>query len=188
MNSSIRLEFLNESHVVDLATIANDEAIDRMSGVLPHCDEVLVREWIQENSSASRTEIRFVILVDNRVAGCCMLKKLNLIEHTAELAYWLGVDYWGKGIATSAAAMLCDFAFEAFNLTFLIAHFLKSNNRASGRVLDKLGFVPDKNREDMAVEGRFTHLAPDVWTFVCLTRDRWQSTQNSTSWSLVSKE
>lgn len=185
MSSSIRLEFLNESHAVDLAVIANDEAIDRVSGVLPHCDEALVHEWGQENVSDSRAEVRFVILVDDRVAGCCMLKKLELIERTAELAYWLGVDYWGKGIATSASAMLCGFAFDAFNLTALAAHYLRDNNGASGRVLSKLGFVPDSAQEDMAVEDRFAHLHPDVWTFVVLTRERWFDCNNSTQWSLV---
>jgi len=187
MRNSISLEFVNESHAIDLAKITCNDAISKTSGVPPQCDEATVREWVQKNSSEPRTQITFVIIIDSKVAGCCVLKRLNIAERTAELSYWLGVDYWGKGITHEAAALLCDFAFDVFNLTSITAHFLKSNNAASGRILTKLGFVPDADKSDLPVADRFAHLAPDVWTFVILTRDKWLSSQQSTGWSIVSK-
>lgn len=131
--------------------------------------------WLSENRSRSRKEINFVILVDKQVAGCCILKKIDMDTRSAELAYWLGFNFWGRGIGTKAAATLRDMAFDLYNLDYLHSHYLKSGNGASGAILAKLGFEVDQSREDMPVEGRFTHFGDDVWTFVILTREKWQS-------------
>jgi [ribosomal protein S5]-alanine N-acetyltransferase len=62
----------------------------------------------------------------------------NLEHHHAELGYWLGVPFWGKGYCTEAAQAVVSFGFEVLNLHRIHAgHF--SSNPASGRVLRKLG-------------------------------------------------
>ncbi len=54
-----------------------------------------------------------------------------------EIGYWIGKPYWGRGYATEA---LRAFVFEATELGALEAgHF--ADNPASGRVLEKAGFV-----------------------------------------------
>jgi [ribosomal protein S5]-alanine N-acetyltransferase len=56
----------------------------------------------------------------------------------AELGYWLGVPYWGKGYATEAAREMLRYGFEDLHLHRIFAsHF--NNNPASGRILKKLG-------------------------------------------------
>ena len=52
-----------------------------------------------------------------------------------EVGYWLGRDYWGRGIATQA---LTDFL-DLINTRPLYAHVAK-HNIASKRVLEKCGF------------------------------------------------
>jgi RimJ/RimL family protein N-acetyltransferase len=56
----------------------------------------------------------------------------------AELGYWLGVSYWGKGYATEAARAVIDFGFRELKLKRIFAHHFQGNE-ASGRVLKKLG-------------------------------------------------
>jgi [ribosomal protein S5]-alanine N-acetyltransferase len=56
----------------------------------------------------------------------------------AELGYWLGVPYWGKGYATEAAREMLRYGFEDLRLHRIFASHFK-NNPASGRVLRKLG-------------------------------------------------
>jgi len=59
-------------------------------------------------------------------------------QHQAELGYWLGVPYWGKGYATECARAVVRFGFETLQLHRIYAsHF--SHNGASGRVLRKIG-------------------------------------------------
>lgn len=59
-----------------------------------------------------------------------------------EFGYWLGKPYWGQGYATEAARRLVRFAFEDLRLPVLIAGWFY-DNPASGRILAKLGCVPD---------------------------------------------
>ena len=55
------------------------------------------------------------------------------------MGYWIGRQHWGKGFATEASRALIEIA-KTLKLPRLEAsHFL--DNPASGRVLEKLGFV-----------------------------------------------
>ena len=53
-----------------------------------------------------------------------------------EVGYWLGREYWGKGIATRALSTFLDHV----KTRPLHAHVAK-HNRASIRVLEKCGFT-----------------------------------------------
>ena len=60
-------------------------------------------------------------------------------EHArAELGYWVGVPWWGRGIATEAARALVEFGFARLGLHRVQARHL-TRNPASGRVMQKLG-------------------------------------------------
>ena len=56
----------------------------------------------------------------------------------AELGYWIGVPYWGKGYATEAAKAVVRYGFEQIKLNRIFAHHFKPNP-ASGKVLRKIG-------------------------------------------------
>ena len=59
--------------------------------------------------------------------------------HSAELGYWLGVDYWGQGFGTEAARAVIDYYFEEFDLDQLIAG-ARVVNPSSRNILEKCGF------------------------------------------------
>lgn len=59
---------------------------------------------------------------------------------TAELGYWLSPSHWGRGITTEAANPVVSFGFETLGLPHLTSGYFV-DNAASGRVLEKLGFV-----------------------------------------------
>jgi len=63
-----------------------------------------------------------------------------------EIGYWFGKPYWGQGYATEAVARLVAFAFEELGAEQLTAAWYH-DNPASGRVLEKLGCVPDGSEE-----------------------------------------
>lgn len=59
----------------------------------------------------------------------------------AELDYWIARSCWGLGFATEAGHAVVDIARKGLRLKSLRSgHF--PDNPASGRVLEKLGFVP----------------------------------------------
>ena len=58
-----------------------------------------------------------------------------------ELGYWIARAHWGLGYATEAAQAVVDIARDGLRLRRLSAgHF--TDNPASGRVLQKIGFKP----------------------------------------------
>ena len=72
------------------------------------------------------------ILLDGQIAG-------NIVcfpqDGKREVGYWLGRDYWGRGLATRALALFLD----QIETRPLFAHVAK-HNIASRRVLEKCGF------------------------------------------------
>ncbi|MGR9053702.1 MAG: GNAT family N-acetyltransferase [Gammaproteobacteria bacterium] len=60
-------------------------------------------------------------------------------RHTAEIGYWLGEPYWGKGIASEALNLFCGFVFSEMQFRKLFAQVMASN-ASSIRVLEKCGF------------------------------------------------
>jgi ribosomal-protein-alanine N-acetyltransferase len=74
--------------------------------------------------------------------GGCQIGGMGLTvdeQHKhAELGYWFGVNYWGKGYATEAAREMLRHGFEDLQLHRIFASHFK-HNPASGNVLKKLG-------------------------------------------------
>jgi RimJ/RimL family protein N-acetyltransferase len=58
----------------------------------------------------------------------------------AEIGYFLGEPYWGKGIMTKAVNLVCDYAFRELGI-IRIDTGVFDFNQASMRVLEKCGFV-----------------------------------------------
>ncbi|MFN6570277.1 GNAT family N-acetyltransferase [Dendronalium sp. ChiSLP03b] len=56
-----------------------------------------------------------------------------------ELAYALMAKFWGKGLATEMGEKILQISFELLNLPEIIC-FTLTTNRASQRVMEKLGF------------------------------------------------
>jgi RimJ/RimL family protein N-acetyltransferase len=59
-------------------------------------------------------------------------------NHRAEMGYWMGVDYWGRGYCTEAARALVEYGFETLALHKITSRHFESNP-ASGRVMQKIG-------------------------------------------------
>jgi [ribosomal protein S5]-alanine N-acetyltransferase len=82
----------------------------------------------------------FAIDVEGKAVGAIGLH-LQHDEHrmNAELGYWLGENYWNKGIISSAIPEVVKYGFEKFNLNKIYAKVYKVN-KISCIVLVKNGF------------------------------------------------
>lgn len=89
-------------------------------------------------------------------------------DRRAELGYWLAQPAWGHGFATEAAQAAVDFGFRALGLARIYAQVL-ADNRASLRVLDKLGMVNEGVKRQHVLKARRLH---DVVLYGLL-RDEW---------------
>lgn len=84
--------------------------------------------------------MKFAIEVDGKAVGSIGFGSEGDIERvTAEVGYWLGEEYWGRGIMSKAVDDIAKYAFRHFSFQKLFA-LVFDYNPASMRVLEKAGF------------------------------------------------
>jgi RimJ/RimL family protein N-acetyltransferase len=97
--------------------------------------------------------------------GACGLDGLTEPKaHRAEIGYWLGKPYWGRGIMTAVVRRVTAVALAEFDLVKITAHVFASNP-ASARVLEKCGFESEGYlKKHYAKDGLFV----DAWAYALL--------------------
>jgi ribosomal-protein-alanine N-acetyltransferase len=97
-------------------------------------------EFLQRTIS-EEPEMKFCIEVEGAaVGGIGVHPGEDVHRHTATMGYWLGEQFWGRGIMTEAVTAVTDFCFKIFPLRRISAEVF-ANNPASARVLEKSGFT-----------------------------------------------
>ena len=103
-------------------------------------------------SMANPDPTSFVIDVDGAAVGGISLHPGSDIERIgAELGYWLGEEYWGRGIATAAIGLVTNYAFSKRGLTRVFA-IPFTTNTASCRALEKAGFEREGTMRRSAIK------------------------------------
>jgi [ribosomal protein S5]-alanine N-acetyltransferase len=111
-----------------------------LSDRFPHPYTLLyARTWLKRQVG-SRPETVFAIEVDGNSAGQIGFDLRRGNRLSAEIGYWLGEAYWGRGIVTEALTAMTEYAFIKHRLLCLYAHVFEWNT-ASIRVLEKCGYV-----------------------------------------------
>jgi [ribosomal protein S5]-alanine N-acetyltransferase len=90
--------------------------------------------------SNSRDSIYAIVLRGEAVGGIGVHPRKDVERHSAEIGYWLGEDFWGRGIVTAAARKLSHHALQQPDI-FRIFAVVFASNPASARVLAKAGFM-----------------------------------------------
>lgn len=134
---------------------ANDASVARnLDDFFPHPYEMEhAREWLQR-CAREHPQTNFAVVVDDRAIGGSGLRiRSNMHRRSAEIGYWLGAKYWGKGIATDVLTAVTAYAFDHFDLAHLTAGVLE-RNVASARVLEKAGYVLEgRLRQNVTKDG-----------------------------------
>ena len=97
------------------------------------------RQWI---ASALHVKPRthFAIATHEEAIGSISLELQPDVNcKSAEIGYWLGEPFWGKGIATNAVRKVVEHAFQTYDLVRIYAYVYETNP-ASAKVLEKAGF------------------------------------------------
>ena len=95
----------------------------------------------------------FAIEVDGKVAGSIgAFRQGNIHRRTAEVGYYVGEPYWGRGIMTEALKQLCEYVFANTDIIRLFAEPF-AYNIGSRRVLEKNAFKMEGILRSNAVKG-----------------------------------
>ena len=127
----------------DLVRLASDWEIARTTTIPhPYSEEIACR-WIATHREAFEQRRAVTWAITHRQEGYFMgAIELRFLKqrHVAEMGYWVGVPYWGKGYTTEAARAVLAYGFGEQELYRIQARYLH-NNPASGRVMQKIGMT-----------------------------------------------
>jgi [ribosomal protein S5]-alanine N-acetyltransferase len=110
---------------------------------IPHpYTEMHAKEWIEQqymwlNQNLSVTWA-ITIKASGELIGAIGLMNFNEPFAHAEMGYWIGKPFWGKGYATEAGQAIIKYGFDILGLNRIHAHHF-SRNTSSGKVLLKIG-------------------------------------------------
>jgi [ribosomal protein S5]-alanine N-acetyltransferase len=111
-------------------------------------------EFLQRTVS-EQPAMKFCIEIEGAAVGGIGVHPVQDVHrHTATVGYWLGEEFWGRGIMTEAVTAVTDFCFQNFPLRRISAEVF-ANNPASARVLEKTGFTFEgRLKNDVLKDGK----------------------------------
>lgn len=114
----------------------------------------------------------------NQAIGCIgiMIGENSNYTHgkrEGEVAYWLGVPFWGKGLIPEALTRLLQHAFVTLDLTNLWCVFFAENEN-SKRAQAKCGFKPQHVLKSQFNEYLQEYRDEEVWR---ISKDDWLKEQ-----------
>jgi ribosomal-protein-alanine N-acetyltransferase len=90
---------------------------------------------------------------NNKLVGMCSFINWSEVDHSAELGYFIGHDYWRMGIAKEAVTELIRYAFKTVELNRIEA-CCNDSNIASEKVMQSVGMIYEGTlREDRIIKG-----------------------------------
>ena len=142
MKNIVSIEPINEKYLPLVQKYASNPQISKTSNVPYPYPKNGAEEWyavIKKDIKAGKCKV-FVILDDMRFCGIISLNDIQKEKQTAQIDYWLAVEFHNKGITTKAVKSVVELAYETLSICKFYSGGLK-RNIASSRVLEKNGFA-----------------------------------------------
>ena len=140
--------------------LRSDERVMRYIGKPPQKDISEAHQMVETYQQAYKQNeaVNWAICLNERpewLIGVLGFWKMDKINHRTEIGYTLQADYWRQGIMDEAMTAAIEYCFKTLDF-----HSIEANtdpeNEASGRILEKHGFVQEAYfRENFYFEGDF---------------------------------
>jgi len=138
---NIILRSLTDDDATALAQLANNKKIyDNVRDALPHPYTLDDAIFFINLTKQENPQVSFAIEYEGVFCGMIgLIPQKDVYRLTAEIGYWLGEPFWGKGIITKAAAMVTEYGFNELGLIRIHTGIFE-HNLASMKVLEKNGY------------------------------------------------
>jgi RimJ/RimL family protein N-acetyltransferase len=139
---NINLHLWRADEIDRLVLLANNPKIARyLRDHFPHpYTHEAGAAWIARTHQDQPQRVFAIEYEGEPVGSIGIHPKTDIARKNAELGYWLGEPYWGRGIMTEAIRQIVDYGFQTFDLTRIFA-IPFGDNIGSQKALEKAGFV-----------------------------------------------
>ena len=164
-----------EADAEDLYEYAKDPAVGPAAGWNPHTDVENSREIIRTVLSAPETYAVCLKETGRPVGSAGLMMggqtNLGLPDTDAEIGYWIGRPFWGRGLIPEAVRELTRHAFADLGVRTLWCGYFDGNQK-SKRVQEKCGFTYRRTVENVFWPQTGQTLTEHITR---LTREEWKA-------------
>lgn len=160
---NIRLRKLTPKDAHDIYENVNDPDVSRWTALIPYpYPKSLATKFIRSSRYQIKNNKALIIGIESignkKIVGVISLTRINKTHKRAEIGYWLGKKYWGKGIMTQAVEEILHMAFKKMKLHRVYAKVFEENI-ASRKTLEKCGFQYEGLHKDSCFKhGKFRNV------------------------------
>jgi len=151
--------------VTRIAALGGDRDIARMTLRMPHPYDLSdAEDFVQTVAGQDPRKANTFVIEHEDVGPVGVLGMFPGGDRAPEVGYWIGKPFWGRGFATEALEGALVWARKRWAKRALMAgHF--ADNPASGRVLEKAGFLytGETRRQFSRARGEITETRMMVW-------------------------
>jgi len=139
--NKIKLRSFSLTDKKRMAELANNKKIwDNLRNAMPHpYSEKDAENFIKMCLSKNPMTFFAIELEGELVGSIALVPQLDVYRKSAEIGYWVGEPYWGKGNATEAIHQILEFGFKNLDIVRIFTG-VYGHNIASQKVLEKNGF------------------------------------------------
>jgi ribosomal-protein-alanine N-acetyltransferase len=141
VNNCISIRLWKPEDAAPLAAICNNKKIWlNVRDTFPHPYTVTnAVEWISFTLNQQPIRNMAIVYKGNIAGSIGVMVKEDVYRKSIEIGYFLGEQYWGKGIATTAVGLLLEYIKSNFDVIRIYAEVF-GHNASSMKVLEKNGF------------------------------------------------
>ena len=159
----------------DVYRYSRDPDVGPAAGWAPHTSVEYSREIIETILMAPETYALVLKELGHAIGSIGLMlgeaSGIGIPDTEAEVGYWIGKPFWGRGLMPEAVRAMQRYAFVDLGLEKLWAGYFVENDK-SRRVQEKCGFVYHHTREDVPCQ------IPGVFkreNITCITRAEWDA-------------
>mgnify|MGYP001140467552 CR=1 FL=1 len=164
----------------EVLALVQDKDVAATTLNIPYpCTEAEINDWfqLQQRELEEGKGLRWAVCITETKELVGAIKLATHPEYeSAELGYWIGKPYWGKGYASEATHLVVNYAFDTLELNRIEAHAMVENI-GSIQILRKLGMQEEGYHPQLIKKwGEFK----DVKTYGLL-RSQWLATSHTSA-------
>ncbi|HXP50563.1 MAG TPA: GNAT family protein [Bacteroidia bacterium] len=155
-NGIITLRAFETADAENICLLANNKKISgNLRDVFP--SPYSIEDAYRHVKNSTKDPIQnFCISYQGKAVGSIgLFPQQDVYRYSAELGYWIGEPYWGKGLMVMAVNLIVPYGFEVLKMKRIYADVF-SGNPNSMRVLEKCGFINEGTFKDSVFkDGKF---------------------------------
>ncbi len=115
-----------------------------MPWAVPDYDILSATDFIEAKlrNVAKETELPLVVFIEGKIAGTISLFKIDKINRSAEIGYWLRKSAEKRGVMTKCCEAIIKHGFEELNLNRIVIRCATENFKSQA-IPERLGFTKE---------------------------------------------